>query len=204
MLTSILALYKCYLLTYLCERCFLCRSLELCKSCDKSTNCCYRFTCRGKTAPVLGEMGSPGFKSKGSNSTQRGLHPSLPVQTQFNQITNCHKQLCQPAKTLPPFGGAVSAAEQECSGTSSKPVIPGVLQPAIFGTPTQQPVETYLGPEHLEHIPRHRDVQNGDIRDNKNLPKDRGRSYLHRFQTRILPHTNSQSVQEVHAFLHPG
>ena len=29
-------------------------------------------------------------------------------------------------------------------------------------------------------------------------------SYLHRFQTRILPHTNSKSVQGVHAFSHPG
>ena len=49
--------------------------LELCKSCHKCLNCCYRSTCKGKTAPVLGEMRSPGFESKGSNSTQRGLHP---------------------------------------------------------------------------------------------------------------------------------
>ena len=45
-----------------------------------------------------------------------------------------------------------------------------VLQPAIFGTQTQQPVETSAGPEHLEHLPKHRVVQNGDPRDNKNLP----------------------------------
>ena len=47
-------------------------------------------------------------------------------------------------------------------------------------------------------------VQNGDTRDNKNLPTGRGVGYLHRFQGRILPHNNSQSVQEVHAFSHPG
>ena len=81
----------------------------------------------------------------------------------------------------------------------------GVLQPAIFGTQTQQPVETYLGPcQHLEHFPKHRVVQNGDTSYNKNLSTDRGVGYLHRFQGRILPHTNSQSVQEVHAFLRPG
>ena len=28
--------------------------------------------------------------------------------------------------------------------------------------------------------------------------------YLHRFQGRLLPHTNSQSVQEVHVFSRPG
>ena len=94
--------------------------------------------------------------------------------------------------------------EQKCSGTGSKPKLPGFLQPAIFGTQTQQPVETYPGPEHLEHLPKHRVVQNGDPRDNKNLPAARGVGYLHRLQGRILPYTNSQSVQEVHAFSRPG
>ena len=46
-------------------------------------------------------------------------------------------------------------------------------------------------------------VQNGDPRDKKNLPTGRGVGNLHRFQGRILPHTNSQSVQEVHAFSRP-
>ena len=65
-------------------------------------------------------------------------------------------------------------------------------------------METYLGPEHLEHLPKHRVVQNGDTRDNKNLPTGRGVGYLQRFQGRILPHTNSLSVQEVHAFSRSG
>ena len=65
-------------------------------------------------------------------------------------------------------------------------------------------METYLGPEHLEHLSKHRVIQNGDTRDNKNLPTGRGVGYLHRFQRHIFPHTNSQSVQEVHAFSPPG
>ena len=36
-------------------------------------------------------------------------------------------------------------------------------------------------------------IQNGDPRDNKTLPTGRGMGNLHRFQGRILPHTNSQS-----------
>ena len=91
--------------------------------------------------------------SQSSHNTERGLHPPLPVQTQSNQVTNCHKHLCQPTKTVPSFGGTVSADEQKCSGTGSKPKL------AIFGTQTQQPVETYPGPEHLEHLPKHRVVQ---------------------------------------------
>ena len=148
-------------------------------------------------------MGSSGFKSKSSHHTQRGLHPPLPVQTEPNQLTNCPKQLSEPIQTGPPFRGTVSAGKQKCSGAGSKPKLTRVLQPAIFGTQTEQPVETYLGPEQLEHLPKQRVVQNGDPRDNKNLPTVRGVGHLHRLQRHILPYTNSQSVQEVHAFSHP-
>ena len=93
---------------------------------------------------------------------------------------------------------------KKCSQTGSKPKLTGFLQPAIFGTQTQQPVETHPGPEHIKHLPKHRVVQNGDPRDYKEIPSDRGVGHFHRLQGRILPHTNSQSVQEVHAFSHPG
>ena len=49
----------------------------------------------------------------------------------------------------------------------------------------------YLEPDHLEQLPKHRVVQNGDTRDNKNLPTGRGMGYLHRLQGRILPRINS-------------
>ena len=74
----------------------------------------------------------------------------------------------------------------------------------LFGTQTQQPVETDPRPEHLEHLFKHRDVQDGNPRDNKNLPPSREVAHIHRFQRSILPHTNSQSVQEVHALSPPG
>ena len=103
-----------------------------------------------------------------------------------------------------PFRGTVSADKQKCSRTGGQSKLTGVLQPAIFGTQTQQPVETGPRPEHLEHLFKHRVVQDGDPRDNKNLPTDRGVGHIHRFQRCNLPHTNSQSVQEVHAFSPPG
>ena len=141
--------------------------------------------------------GLPGGKSQGSSSTQRGLHPPLPVQTQLDQISNCHEQQL-------PCWRLASAGEQKCSRTGSNSKISGFLQQTILGTQTQQPVETYLGPEHLEHLSKHRVIQNGDTRDNKNLTTGRGVGYLCRFQRCLLPHTNSQSVQEVHAFSCPG
>ena len=108
------------------------------------------------------------------------------------------------SETVLPFRDTVSADRQECSRTGTKSKLTGFLQPAIFGTQTQQPVETGPGPEQLEHLPKHRVVQDGDPRDNKNLPTGRGMGHIHRFQRRILPYTNSQSVQEVHAFSSPG
>ena len=188
----------------MCERCFLCRSLEFCKSCHKCPSCCSRSTCRGQIAPVLGKVGSPRGQSQGSNSTHRGLHPPLPVQTQLDQVTNCHKLLCQLPQEALLDGGFVSAGEQKCSRAGSNSKIPGVLHQAIFGSKTKQPVETYLGPEHLELLPKHRVVQNGDTRDNKNLPTGRVVGYLDRFQGCLLSHPNLQSVQEVHVFSCPG
>ena len=41
-------------------------------------------------------------------------------------------------------------------------------------------------------------------RDNKNLPPSRGVGHIHRFRRSILPHSISQSVQEVHALSPPG
>ena len=147
-----------------------------------------------------GEVGSSGFETKGSHHTPRGLYPPLPVQTKPNQVTNCHKQLSKPIQTGPPFRGTVSAGEQKCSRTGNKPK----LTTGYFWYQTQQPVETGLGPEHLEHLPKHRVVQNGDPRDNKDLPTVGGVGHIHRLQRRLLTYTNSQSVQEVHAFSNPG
>ena len=129
---------------------------------------------------------------------------TLPVQTQLDKVTDCDKQLPQLSPAVLPFRGTVSADKQECSRTGRKSKLTGILQPAIFGTQPQQPLETGPGPEHLEHLFKHRVVQNGDPRVNKNLPTGRGMGHIHRLQRRILPYTNSQSVQEVHAFSSSG
>ena len=126
------------------------------------------------------------------------------VQTPLNKVTYCNKQLPQLSQAVLPGRGTVSADKQECSRNGTKSKLTGFLQPAIFGTQTQQLVETGPGPEHLEHLFEHRVVQDGNPRDNKNLPTGRGVGHIHRLQRRILSHTNSQSVQEVHAFSSPG
>ena len=172
-----------------------------CKSCHQCPTCCYRSSCRGEVKPVLGKMGGLGFESKSGHHTEGGLYSPLPVQTLLDKFTDCNKQLPQSNQTVLPCGGTVSADKQKCSRTGRKSKLTGFLQPAIFGTQTQQPVETGPGPEHLEHLFKHRVVQDGDPRDNKNLPTGKGVGHIHRFQRLILPHTNSVSPGSTCVFI---
>ena len=59
---------------------------------------------------------------------------------------------------------------------------------------TQQPVAPYLRSEQTEQFFENTVFQNGDPRDNTNLPPSRGVGHLHRFQRHVLPHT----VKPVH------
>ena len=78
----------------ICEKCFLCRSLVFCKSCHQCPTCCYRSSCRGEVKPVLGEMGSLGFESKGSHHTEGGLYSSFRIRPHLTRsptvISNYH------------------------------------------------------------------------------------------------------------------
>ena len=187
-----------------CERHFLCKSVEFCRSCHKCPNCCPKSTCRGQISPVWGKMGSLRCQPQSGNSPQGMLHPTLPVPAKFDQVTKCHKLLSKSPQEPLPVGGIASAYVQKCNRTSNKSNISGLLQPVILGSQTQQPVETYTGSEQLKQISKDRVVQNGDPRDNKNLPTSRGAGDLNRFQRRILPLSHPESVHNVHAFSHPG
>ena len=96
-----------------------------CKSCHQCPTCCYRSSCRGKVTPVLGEMESPGFKSKCSHHCEGGLHSPIPVQTPLDKDTDCNKQLPQSSQTVLPFRRTVSADKQKCSRTGRKSKLTG-------------------------------------------------------------------------------
>ena len=163
--------------------------------CHKCPNCCSKSTCRDQIAPVLGKMGSPRRQPQSSNSPQRRLHPTLLVPAKLDQVIKHHKLLCKSPQEPLPVGGIASAYDQKCSGTGNKSNISGLLQPVVFGPQTQQPVETYPRPEQLEQIFKNTIIQNGDPRDNKDLPANRGMGDFNRFQGRILPHTYTEVIQ---------
>ena len=61
----------------------------------------------------------------------------------------------------------------------------------------------YLGSAQSEQVFENTVIQNGDPRDYKDLPPGWGVGDLHRLQRHVLPYTNKQSVQEVHAVSYP-
>ena len=161
-----------------------------------------RSTCRGQIAPVLREVGSPRGQPKSANSTQGGLHPPptpIRVPAQFDQVTNyvnSHKNLylLEALHQLLNKNAVEPVATQKSLGFYNRLFLvpkPNNWWRLILDLST---LNTFLNTI----------VQNGDTRDSQNLPTDRGVGYFLRFQRRILPYTNSQSVQEVHVFSRPG
>ena len=153
---------------------------QLCSAeCHKCPTCCIKSSCRVKIARFLGEMGSLRCLPQGYISPQGRLHPTLPVQTLPDQKTHNNKLLCRSSQEQLPVGGIASAVKQKRCRVGSKSIVPGVLQPVIPCTKAQQPVASHLGSEQTEQIFENTVLQNGDTRDNTNLPPGRGVGDLH-------------------------
>ena len=148
-------------------------------------------------------MGSPGRQPQSGFSPQRGLLSPLPVQTLPYKRTDNNKLLCRSSQEQLPVGGIASAVKQKCCRVGPESMISGVLQPAVPCTKAQQPVVSHFGSEQIKQLSENTHFQNGDSRNNTDLPPDRGVGDLYRLQRRVLPCPNKQSIQEVHAFSYP-
>ena len=124
----------------ICERCFLCRLLEAANIVTNVPTVAINPPVGARLHQFWEKWEALGSSPKVVTTLREGYTLPFRFRLEFNQVTNCHKQLCQPTKTVPPFGGTVSAGEQKCSRTGNKPKLTGVLQPTIFGTQTQQQV----------------------------------------------------------------
>ena len=94
--------------------------------------------------------------------------------------------------------------DKKCSGASTKPNISGIFQPTIFDPKAQQQVETYIRSEQTESFPQGRENQNGDTGNHQDIYPTRGVGYLNRFQGRLLPYSNTGTVQEIFEISCPG
>ena len=116
----------------ICERCFLCRSIEFCIECNKFPHCCSRSTCRGKFAPVLGNLGSRRGCSKGHKNTWRRLHSLLPELTKFVEVNDHHKWLCTSPQEQLPDGSIACTYAKENSRIGQNSEIFGLFQPTFL------------------------------------------------------------------------
>ena len=62
---------------------------------------------------------------------------------------------------------------------------------------TQQQVDTYTRSEQTKSFPQDGKIQNGDTRNHQGIPPTTGVGYLKRLQGRLLPYTNTGTVQEI-------
>ena len=181
----------------ICQRCFLCHSIVLCKTCNKCPNCCHKSTCRGQTLKLLGNLAGSGCRAKSSSNPERGLHPPLSDPVKTHKVSYSHKLLCQSPQEQLPAGGITSACRQKCSGASKKQNLSELFQPAIFSPKAKQQMETYIRSEQSEYFPQGGEIQDGDTGNHQDIPPTRGVGHLNRLQGRLLPYTNTGTIQEI-------
>ena len=142
-------------------------------------------------------MAGSGSRSESSSDSKRGLHPPLPDPANTYKVSHGHKLLWQSPQEQLPVGGITSAYSQKRCRTSKTPDISGIFQQTIFSPKAQQQVETYTRFEQTESFPQDGEIQNGDTVNHQNVPPTRGVGYFNRFQGRLLPYTNTGTLQEI-------
>ena len=155
-------------------------------------------------ARLLANLAGSGCRSESCSNSEGGLYPPLSKAGKSNKVCHSHKQLCQSLQEPLPAEGITSAYRQKCSGTSTKPNISGVFQPTIFGPKAQQQLETYIRYEQTESFPQGGEIQNGDTGNHQDIPPTRGVGHLNRFQRRLLPYTDTGTVQKIFEISCPG
>ena len=187
-----------------CEQCFLCHFILLCSVCTKCPKCCAKSTCRGPTPKLLANLARSGGQSGSGSNLEGGLHPPLPDPTKSHKVPYSRKLLCQSPQEQLPVGGITSAYGQTCNRTSPQPNIPGVFQPTLPSPKTQQQMEANTGSEQTKYFPQGGKIQNGNTRNHQNIPPKMGVGHLGGLQGRLLPHTNTGTIQEVPPFSYSG
>ena len=181
----------------ICETCFLCHSIVLCPTCKNCPKCCKRSTCRGQATNLLENLAGSGGRSENSSNPERGLHPSLSDPPPTHTVSFSHKPLCQSPQEQLPAGSITSAYRQKRSGKGSKSKVSRVFQPTLSSPQTQQQMAANPGPKQPKSLPQGGDIQNGNAGNHPNIPPARRMGYLSRFQGRLLPHTNTGTIQEI-------
>ena len=188
----------------ICEQCFLCHSIVLCKCCKKCSQCCLKSSCRGQTSKFLAKVAGSRRRSEGSSNSERGLYPPLPDQAKIVKSSHSCKLLWQSSQEPQTVRGITSAYSKKCYRTGKQTDLPGVLQPTIPGSQTQQQMEANPGLEQSKPFSQNRKIQDGNSGNHQNLSPTRTVGNLHRFQGCLFPRSHTGTVKEILEISRPG
>ena len=111
--------------------------------------------------------------------------------------TCCTKSTCRGQTTTILANLAGSRSRSESYSDSERGLYPGVFQPTLPSTKTQQQMETHFGPKQSKCLSQGGEIQNGNTRNHRSFSPPGGMGHLHRFQGCLLPHTHTGTIQEV-------
>ena len=157
----------------------------------------------GQTSNLLEKVVRSGCRSESSSNPERGLHPPLPDPAKFVKNSHSHKLSWQSSQKPQTVRGITSDYGQKCHTTSSQTDLTRVFQPTIFSPKTRQQVEANLGPKQSEPLPQDRKIQDGDTGNHQDITPTGRVGNLHRLQGRLLPYSNTGTVQEIIEISYP-
>ena len=186
-----------------CETCLLCKSLSLCSNCSKCPSCCTKSTCGGPTAKVLAGLALPGCKQKGSFNSSGRVHPTLQRETSPDKVTGNYQWIRKSGQKQAHKGLLTGTPSETGGRKGDNSVLPGLLQPLVSSTKTQQQMEAHPRSKLAELLPSNLLFQDGDTRDHPTLPSKRGVGDVSGFQRCLLPYPNRTKVAEIPQVLPP-
>ena len=180
-----------------CELCFFCRSLCFCPKCDKCPQCCSCPTGRRAPSALLADLGPPGCKSESSVHFERRLHSPIQNQTSSGKRPLDSPWICKPPQEPLPERGLAGLTAKGGSRDGEGSNISSLLQPTVHSSKTKPEMSTNLGPQCSKQIFEHKNMQNGNPRNNLVVPATRGMGDIAGFQRRLLSHSSSCKVLEI-------
>ena len=180
-----------------CQRCMLCKSLCFCPKFTQCPQCCHRTECRGQASKVLAYLARDGCESSGGLCSQGWLHPPFQTKAPVSKGSCGSKRLRKPNQKHVPKRSPGRSHAQVGSGKGSCQVVPGLLQPSLPSSQTEQKMEANLRSQSPQFVPQYRHFQNGNTGDHPVILERRGVGHVARFQRRIFPHPNCTKVKKV-------
>ena len=186
-----------------CEACLLCRSLSLCSNCSKCPSCCRRSSCGGQAAKVLAGLALPRCKHKSSFHSSGKVQPTLQGETSSDKVTGNYQWIRKSGQKQAHKGLLTSSPSKTSGRKGDNSVLPGLLQPLVSSTKTQQQMEAHPRSKSAELLPSNLIFQDGDTRDHPTLPSKRGVGDVSGFQRRLFPYSNRTKVAEIPQIFSP-